>query len=1025
MTGASAKGSQPMRHCHGVRTREEAKHQGQAPSAAAPLLALQSLAGNRATSDLVGAGVELPADVRADMELRFGQDFSTVHVHDDTSAHASARSFAAKAYTHGEDIVFADGRFAPETQQGRHLLAHELAHVVQQRRGGGEPPDDARAPTERVAASAADAVTAGSGPVAVGGATGVGVACDKDEEEEDKRKGQASATVLAQPPPRRGVREKGVDVGRKKNSKKKKNYNKARGTLGEVTVPFDRYSGPEWSHIGGGSETESSRTSLARRSYHDIARGQEATAGIDFIVEHTKTGRLVIGEQKATKSPEFTKPSAITTSLEDNLAHTVETLREQIKSGKVHPDAVPGLESTIARLEATRTALANRTELPPGVVFELTNVGGEGERISKKGYLDLLVKKYGDTPAFVEHLLSRTFVRDPKLAKAKGRDPSQKGTDADPDIVPALELLGDKAEKELARLKSGKSKAEWNKQQAKEKAAQKKQKAEESADEAKGRKEQKKQETADRNAAKKKTKDDAAKTGEEARLARLEELKKQRKRSGALEPTTKGAQKKRDAADRKDAKAVGEAAKQKQLVDAQAEADRQKLLDDAKKKADEDAREEVKGKKKAEDDEARAKQEAHTKELADARKQVEGMGEMTPEQWEALPKEQRQKLEKLAANDPALAARLHEKVNAKQTRDFDTWAKQHNTDVETRNKGKSRDEKMSAAAHRLNQAAAGVRALDAFLDARKNNKGYAEALFDAGKTYLDNTNQVMGGINTFRERLKTEKLPNGKEQQYYGNDAGDAFFGTLGENIANYVVPGEGWDQLVNGAANLIDAGDDHLNRGKPVDPTKATVRTGTDLLAELTPSRMFSTTIGAGARAFWDLERAKQGDMTGVDKFGEDSVRGKLGSIIQPWAMGADFLGNLGNNDAGTALDKTLEKSKETTLAKIGNWGGASAADLGENKEAKQGKYGFSVQTTAAFLGFTNALAREEGLSRALDETVESTKGTLLGDVTGAAVSEGRELYKEGGELAAKGKEMVKDEYESKKKFVTTLLGL
>jgi hypothetical protein len=824
--------------------------------------------------------------------------------------------------------------------------------------------------------------------------------------------------VLAQPKPTKGAREKRVDVV--------KDPNKGRGTKAEVTVPFDRYSGPEWNHIGGGSETASSRTSLARRSSYDRAAGrEEGTAGIDFIVENRNTGEIVIGEQKATKGKQFNDATAITVSLETNLGHTVETLRAQIKSGKVHPDAVPGLERTIARLEATRAALANptnHTELPPGVVFELTNVGGEGEQIGK-GYVDLLAEKYGKTPAFIEHLLSRTRVRDPKLAKAKRGDSEvPKGTD--PDVVQATDLLNEPAKNELDRLKAGKTPQEWAKQQAEEKAIRDKQMADERAAEAKAKKEQKKQETAERNAAKKKTKDDAHKTGEDARLARLEELKKQRKQTGEPDPATKGAQKKRDAADRKDAKAVGDAAKAKQLAEAKAEADKQKLLDDAKKKADEDAKQEVDRQKKAADDEARAKQEAHAKELADAHKQVEGMGDMTPEKWEALPKEQRQNLEKLAANDPALAARLNEKVNAKQTHDFDTWSKQHNTDVETRNKGKSRDEKMSAAAHRLNQAAAGVRALDAFDDARKNNKGYAEALFDAGKTYLDNTNQVMGGINTFRERMKTEKLPNGKEQQYYGNDAGDAFFGTLGENVANYVVPGEGWDQLVNGAANLIDAGDDHLNRGKPVDPTKASVRTGTDLLAELTPSRMFSTTIGAGARAYWDLERAKHGDMTGIDKFGEDSVRGKLGSIVQPWAMGFDFIGNLGGNDAGTALEKTLKKGEGSTLEKLGSAGGASAADLGENKEAKQGKYGFSVQTTAAFLGFTNALAREEGLTRALDQTVESTKGTLLGDVTAATVSEGRELYKEGSELAAKGKAAVKDEYESKKKFVKSLFG-
>jgi len=365
MSTVARKGAQVKRDGHGVRTREESKDQGQVPPAAAPLLALQSMAGNRATSDLVGAGVELPADVRADMELRFGQDFSTVHVHDDTSAHASAQSFAAKAYTHGEDIVFAAGRFAPETQQGRHLLAHELAHVVQQRRGGGAPPDDAGAPTERAAASAAGAVTAGSGPVAVGGATGIGVARDKDEEEEEKRKGQASTTVLGQKKLRVEPKEQHISVVDAPR--------KGKGTLGETQVPSHLYSGKDWNNIGGGGETGSSRQSLARRSAtNDRLKMQEGTSGIDFLVEHVPTGRLVIGEQKAAASPEFPAGTAIAQSLEVNVKHAADALRQRIKDGKVPRSEIPHLERTIARLDATAKALknpTNDTKLPEGVVL--------------------------------------------------------------------------------------------------------------------------------------------------------------------------------------------------------------------------------------------------------------------------------------------------------------------------------------------------------------------------------------------------------------------------------------------------------------------------------------------------------------------------------------------------------------------------------------------------------------------------------------------------------------------------------
>jgi outer membrane protein OmpA-like peptidoglycan-associated protein len=65
------------------------------------------------------------------MEQRFGADFSGVRVHDDARAAESARAVDAHAYTVGSDIVFAPGRYAPGTSGGDRLLAHELAHVVQ------------------------------------------------------------------------------------------------------------------------------------------------------------------------------------------------------------------------------------------------------------------------------------------------------------------------------------------------------------------------------------------------------------------------------------------------------------------------------------------------------------------------------------------------------------------------------------------------------------------------------------------------------------------------------------------------------------------------------------------------------------------------------------------------------------------------------------------------------------------------------------------------------------------------------
>ena len=66
------------------------------------------------------------------MEPRFDQDFSRVRVHTDSKAAETARAVNAQAFTVGQDVVFGAGQYAPDTHGGRRLLAHELAHVVQQ-----------------------------------------------------------------------------------------------------------------------------------------------------------------------------------------------------------------------------------------------------------------------------------------------------------------------------------------------------------------------------------------------------------------------------------------------------------------------------------------------------------------------------------------------------------------------------------------------------------------------------------------------------------------------------------------------------------------------------------------------------------------------------------------------------------------------------------------------------------------------------------------------------------------------------
>jgi len=77
-------------------------------------------------------GQPLDAATRAFMEPRFGHDFSGVRVHADLRAAESAQAVNALAYTVGRDVVFGAGQYAPTTNAGRRLMAHELTHVVQQ-----------------------------------------------------------------------------------------------------------------------------------------------------------------------------------------------------------------------------------------------------------------------------------------------------------------------------------------------------------------------------------------------------------------------------------------------------------------------------------------------------------------------------------------------------------------------------------------------------------------------------------------------------------------------------------------------------------------------------------------------------------------------------------------------------------------------------------------------------------------------------------------------------------------------------
>src|ERR1700730_6646436 len=167
---------------------------------------LQKTAGNATVSaaleeqetspvkDVVGSGGGSPLDrdTRSFMETRLAADFSDVRVHTGGKATESARSVQAHAYTVGNDVVFQSDKYAPESDSGKRMLAHELTHVVQQRSGpvagtpapGGINVSDPSDSFERAAESTADRVMSSGQVAPAPAAASAGVQRQLDDEEQ-------------------------------------------------------------------------------------------------------------------------------------------------------------------------------------------------------------------------------------------------------------------------------------------------------------------------------------------------------------------------------------------------------------------------------------------------------------------------------------------------------------------------------------------------------------------------------------------------------------------------------------------------------------------------------------------------------------------------------------------------------------------------------------------------------------------------------------------------------------------------
>ena len=122
----------------------------------------------------------LDSATRSFMEGSFGHDFSDVRVHTDESAADAAQALHARAYTVDRDVVFGAGQYAPQGSGGRKLIAHELAHVVQQKQGGSTGASEVRA--DSAASRVMQGVKVSSREL--GAASPGGIQCQPDDAKE-------------------------------------------------------------------------------------------------------------------------------------------------------------------------------------------------------------------------------------------------------------------------------------------------------------------------------------------------------------------------------------------------------------------------------------------------------------------------------------------------------------------------------------------------------------------------------------------------------------------------------------------------------------------------------------------------------------------------------------------------------------------------------------------------------------------------------------------------------------------------
>ena len=285
-----------------------------APTLAADPAVEQALRVPSIPSVVARGGEPLDPDTRAAMGSRLGHDFARVRVHRDDAAAESARALGADAYTIGSHVVFGAGRYAPETADGTRLLAHELAHTIQQGESTPEPHALAAAGSavERSAEQAADTVAAGgsySGPLgtSAGGvvarqaaaATEIPAASEPviagtGAEQEDER---ALARRLRHLDPVTRAMILARIRGRRAAQRGEEGASPAEAREGERATAEE--AAPEGQRQPAGSETRRAEAERAAAGSRAAGAGAAATAGVDVRAAHTATDRAQVPTEAA------------------------------------------------------------------------------------------------------------------------------------------------------------------------------------------------------------------------------------------------------------------------------------------------------------------------------------------------------------------------------------------------------------------------------------------------------------------------------------------------------------------------------------------------------------------------------------------------------------------------------------------------------------------------------------------------------------------------------------------------------